>query len=222
MKLATILAAGLATTALASAPAMAQPGMGQGNMEQAQERWKDAMNETVSATRIMSGEVTDGFTTLGDIDNLILSSDGAKIEYVLYEVPYASSFFGEDDGFVRWDNIAIERGAYSGLDLRIDGDGEAYAKQQLEITKAEADDRLVDRIVGGDMMFADGEMREIDDILFDPETGMITNYVVEFDEDSLFDQDTRLVPASMVSLDENRGVWMATRPVSYQYEVWIY
>ncbi|QIQ87500.1 hypothetical protein [Erythrobacter sp.] len=217
MKLKTILAAGLATTALGAAPAMAQSAM-----EQAHDRYKDAMNETVSAERMMSGDVTDGFSQLGDVRNLVLDKTGERIAYILYDVPYPSSFYGSDDGFVRWDNVAIERGAYNGLDLRIDDDAEPYRKEQLTLTKAEAEDRLVDNIVGGDMMFADGEMREIEDILFDPETGMVTNYVVEFDEDSLFDEDTRLVPASMVSLDENRDYWMVSQPTTYEYRVWIY
>lgn len=217
MKLAILFAAGLATTALGAAPAI-----GQSTMEQAHERYRQAMNETVSASRMMSGDVTNGFNQLGDVRNLVLDETGERIAYILYETPYPASFYGEDDGFVRWDNIAIERGAYSGLDLRIDDDATDYRKEQLTLTKAEADDRLVDTIVGGDMMFADGEMREIEDILFDPETGVVTNYVVEFDEDSLFDTDTRLVPASMVSLDEDRDYWMVSQPTTYEYRVWIY
>lgn len=217
MKLKTLLAAGLATTALGAAPAI-----GQDSMERAHDRYEQAMNETVSAERMMSGDVTNGFNQLGDVRDLVLDKSGERIAYILYDVPYPASFYGSDDGFVRWDNVAIERGAYSGLDLRIDDDAADYRKEQLTITKSEADNRLVDNIVGGDMMFAGGDMREIEDILFDPDTGMITHYVVEFDENSLFDEDTRLVPAAMVSLDENRGYWMASQPVNYEYQVWIY
>ncbi|AOL21999.1 hypothetical protein Ga0102493_11970 [Erythrobacter litoralis] len=217
MKLKTLIAAGLATTALGAAPAL-----GQSTMEEAHDRYQQAMNETVSAERMMSGDVTNGFNQLGDVRNLVLDQTGQRIEYILYDVPYPSSFYGEDDGFVRWDNVAIERGGFDGLDLRIDDDAEDYRKEQLTLTKAEADGRLVDNIVGADMMFADREMREIEDILFDPETGMITHYVVEFDEDSLFDEDTRLVPASMAGLDESGDYWMVSQPTTYEYQVWIY
>jgi hypothetical protein len=208
---------GLATAALGAAPALAQS-----SMEEAHDHYTKAMNETVSATRMMSGDVTDGFSQLGDVSDLILGPSGESIEYILYETPYPVAFYGADDGFVRWDNVEIERGGFAGLDLRIDDGAEPYAKEQLRITRSEADDRLVDNIIGGDMMFADGEMREIEDILFDPDSGMVTNYVVEFDEDSLFDEDTRLVPASMVSLDEERDYWMVSQPVNYEYEVWVY
>ncbi|MEQ8410414.1 MAG: hypothetical protein RIC51_06620 [Erythrobacter sp.] len=222
MKLSTLLATALATTALGATPAMGQNAMDQSTMEQANERYKQAMNETVSAERMMSGDVTNGFNPLGDVRNLVLDPTGERIAYILYDAPYPGSFFGEDDGFVRWDNVAIERGGYGGLDLRIDDAAADYRKEQLALTRAEADGRLVDEIVGGDMMFADNEMREVEDILFDPETGTITHYVVEFDEDSLFDEDTRLVPASMVSMDDSGDYWMVSSPTTYEYRVWIY
>ena len=217
MKIKTLLAAGLATTSLVGAPAL-----GQGAMEQAHDRYKEAMNETVSAERMMGGDVTNGFNQLGDVRNLVLDQTGQRIEYILYDVPYPGSFYGSDDGFVRWDNVAIESGGYGGLDLRIDDDAADYRKEQLTLTRAEARGRLVDDIVGGNMMFADREMREIEDILFDPETGMITHYVVEFDENSLFEEDTRLVPASMVGMDDSGDYWMVSQPTTYEYEVWIY
>jgi sporulation protein YlmC with PRC-barrel domain len=222
MKLKTLLAAGLATTALGAAPAIGQSGMDANTMKQAHERYEQAMNETVSAERMMSGDVTNGFNQLGDVRNLILDPTGQRIEYILYDVPYPWSFYGGDDGFVRWDNVAIERGGYDGLDLRIDDDAADYRKEQLELTRAEADGRMVDKILDGDMMFADREMRGIEDILFDPETGMVTHYVVEFDENSLFDEDTRLVPASMVRMDDSGDYWMVSRPTTYEYEVWVY
>jgi hypothetical protein len=134
-------------------------------------------------------------------------------------VPFPYDVYTAEDGFVRWDNIEVERGVGSGLDLRIDGEASAYAKEQLQLTRAEAGDRLVSRIVGSDLTFSDGQMREIDDIQFDPESGMITNFVVEMDEDSLFDEDTRLVPAAMVMLDP-QGVWTVRQPVTYNWTVW--
>lgn len=222
MKLKTLLAAGLATTALAGAPAFGHDTMGQPDMKQAHERYQQVMNETVSAKRMMSGDVTNGFNQLGDVRNLILDPTGQRIEYILYDVPHTFSHYGGDDGFVRWDNVAIERGGVDGLDLRIDDDAEDYRKDRLELTRAEAAGRLVDKIIGGDMMFADREKREIGDILFDPETGRITHYLVEFDEDSLFDEDTRLVPASMVSMDDSGDYWMVSRPTTYEYQIWDY
>lgn len=209
MTLRKSMAAGMAATALTAAPALAQS-----QMDADYDRYKMAMSETVSADRMMSGDVTNGFNKLGDVSTLILDPTGQRIEYILYEVPYPWSTFGDEDGFVRWDNVSIESAGYGGLDLRIDDDQQPYTKDQLRITRMEADGRLTNRIIGGDIRFSGGEMREINDILFDPETGMVTHYVVEFDEDSLFDEDTRRVPADWVTLDEQRGIWMVPQPVN--------
>ena len=213
MTLKALMTAGIGAAALLAGPAMAQAPNSQ---DWAQ---RQAQNETVSAQRMMSGDVTNGFNMLGNVSDIVLNARGTAVEYVLYEVPFPYDVYTAEDGFVRWDNIEVERGVGSGLDLRIDGEASAYAKEQLQLTRAEAGDRLVSRIVGSDLTFADGQMREIDDIQFDPESGMITNFVVEMDEDSLFDEDTRLVPAAMVMLDP-QGVWTVRQPVTYNWTVW--
>jgi len=217
MKINSFLATALAATALGSSPAMAQT-----DWEKDRARYEAIMNETASAERMLSGDVTNGFNHIGDVQNLVLDPTGTRIEYVLYEVPYPYSTFGDEDGFVRWDNVAIEPGTVGGLDLAIDDGTEPYAKNELEITRAEADDRLVNRIIESNMMFSDGSMREISDIIFDPDNGMVTHYVVEFDDDSLFDEDERLIPADWVSLDERRGYWTVSQPLNYDYEIWVY
>lgn len=213
MKLKALMTAGLGAAALMATPPMAQA---QTSQDWAQ---RQAQNETVSAQRMMSGDVTNGFNMLGNVSDLVLNERGTGVEYILYEVPFPYDVYTNEDGFVRWDNVEVERGVGTGLDLRLDDDTSAYAKEQLQLTRAQAGDRLVSRIVGSDITFADGQMREIDDIQFDPETGMVTNFVVEMDADSLFDEDTRLVPASMVTLDP-QGVWMVTQPVTYNWTVW--
>ena len=213
MKLKALMTAGLGAAALMATPAMAQA---QTSQDWAQ---RQAQNETVSAQRMMSGDVTNGFNMLGNVSDLVLNERGTGVEYILYEVPFPYDVYTAEDGFVRWDNVEVERGVGTGLDLRLDDGASAYAKEQLRLTRAQAGDRLVSRIVGSDITFADGQTREIDDIQFDPETGMVTNFVIEMDEDSLFDEDTRLVPASMVMLDP-QGVWMVTQPVTYNWTVW--
>ncbi|MBI1404082.1 MAG: hypothetical protein GC147_12840 [Porphyrobacter sp.] len=223
MKFTSTLAAGLGIAALAAAPALAQqanPDRTTSMQRQQWAQWQQTNNETVSAQRILGGDVTNGFNMLGNITDLILDPQGQRIEYVLYEVPYPYKIYGSDDGFVRWDNVAFERGYDSDVDLRIDDDAQAEAKQQLTLTRSQARGRMASRIVGGDLMFADGSSREIDDILFDPKTGMITDFVVELDADSLFDSDTRRVPAAMVRFDQGR--WMVAQPVTYDWQVWVF
>jgi len=220
MHLSSALATGLAAAALIASPALARQAS-QPDPRDAWAQWQQANNETVSAERILTGDVTNGFTLLGNIDDLILDPAGSRIEYVLYEVPQSYLLYGNDDGFVRWDNVALERGYGSGVDLRIDDDAAPGAKEELTITRREAGSRMVSRIVGSEMMFAGGTMRPIEDILFDPGTGTITDFVVELDEDSLFDSDTRRIPAAMVEMDAE-GRWTTVQPVTHDWEIWIF
>ena len=215
MILKALMTAGIGAAALMTAPAMAQ--------DRTSQDWAQrqaAQNEIVSAERMMSGDVTNGFNMLGNVSDLVLNERGTGVEYILYEVPFPYSTYSADDGFVRWDNIEVERGVGTGLDLQLDDDASPYAKEQLRLTRAQASNRLVSRIVGSDITFADGQMREIEDIQFDPQSGMITNFVIEMDENSLFNEDTRLIPASMVTLDP-RGMWMVSQPVTYNWTVWV-
>lgn len=217
MKMKYIISAAVGSLALAIAPAASA----QTESAEAWIDWQEANTQSVSAERMMSGDVTNGFNMLGNVRDLILNPAGTQIQYVLYEVPFPFSFYGAEDGFVAWDNVAIERGVGTDLDLRIDEDESRRAKEQLALTRQQAENRMVSRIVGESMRFPGGAMREITDILFDPTTGMLTDYLVEMDEDSLFEEDMRRIPASMVTLDPS-GVLIAAQPVTYTYQVWIY
>ena len=221
MKIKTLLAAGLATTTLAAAPAMAQQGTMQ-SMQADKDKWEQVREQTVSAQDLMGGDVSNGVNMLGDIDQLILDPTQSRLEYVLYDVPYPWSFYGSDDGFVRWDNVEIERGFGTGIDVRIDDDAYDFRKDQLELTRSQAQGRLVDDIISGDVRFSDGTMRGIDDVLFNPDTGAITHFVVEMDGEDLFGNDNRLVPASMVRYDERGDYWMVSQSPNYDWEIWVY
>lgn len=212
------LAAALATSVLVTAA----PASGQDNMREMQSRYDAAMRESVSADRMMSGEVSRAFRSMGEVTDLILDASGQQVEYILYETPTIARIYGGEDGFVRWDNIAIERGGVSGLDLRIDDEARPGAKDQLTITRSQAGKRLVSEILEGELMFADGQMRKVDDILFNPETGMLTHFVTEMDAESLFTKDRRRIPASMVRYDEGRDTWMIAQPTTYNWEMWIF
>lgn len=213
---AATLAAALATTALVATPAT-----GQDDMREMQSRNDAAMAESVSAERMMSGEVSRAFRSMGEVTDLILDPAGQKVEYILYETPTIARIYGGEDGFVRWDNITIERGIGSGLDLRIDDEASAQAKDELTITRSQAGKRLVSDILEGELMFADGQRREVEDVLFNPETGMLTHFVTEMDADSLYTKDRRRIPASMVRYDEGRDMWMIAQPTTYAWEAWV-
>jgi hypothetical protein len=206
--------AGLGIAALAASPAIAQD-------QQAWEDWQEASNETASAERMMQGEVTNRLNMMGDIEEIILDPAGRQIEYVLFEVPFYYVGIGGSDGFVSWDNIALERGYSTNLDLRIDDEADAGARDQLRLTRSEAEGRLVSDIMHEDIRFSDGSMRQVDDLLFDPETGALESYVVDTDGDSLFDEDLRQIPAAWVSRNA-QGNLTVSQPLNYSYEVWIF
>lgn len=215
MTIRSILLAGLGGLALASTPAAAQT-MDRESWQQ----WQEMRNSAVSAESMMTGDVTNGFNMLGNVEDLILNASGTQVQYILYDIPFPYSHYGSDKGFVAWDNIAVERGAGTGLDLRIDSEESAYAKDELKLTRAQGERRMVSKIIGSDVRFNDGQMREVEDILFDPDTGMLTHYVVQFDNETLFGDDPRRIPASMVSIHSN-GTLSIAQPVTYDYEVWI-
>ena len=126
MNIKPIMKSSLAGLALIAMPAAAQTAdgdymmpseeakaqMAQGNFMMP---WEEATNNTASAERMMSGDVTNGFNMLGNVKDLILNTAGTQIQYVLYEVPSPWSFYGGEDGFVAWDNIAVERGVGAGM-----------------------------------------------------------------------------------------------------------
>jgi hypothetical protein len=220
MTLSKYLTIGIAAGLLAAPAAQAQGTM-QDNMQVSKERWEQVRNATVSAQELMSGDVNNNFNFLGDVRNLVLDPTMSRLEYVLYDVPYFYSLYGDDDGFVRFDNVAIERGG-TGMDVRIDDEAADYRKDELELTRSEAEGRLVDEIINGKVRFSDGQWRGVDDVLFDPDNGMIQYFVVEMDDESLFGNDNRLVPASRVSYDGANDYWMVSDPTRTEFQIWVY
>lgn len=161
--------------------------------------WQKMSEQVVSADEILSGDVTNGFNPVGNVRNLILTQDGSKVEYILYEVPYLYSFYGSDDGFVRFANVALERGIGWEMQVRFD-DEASGGKEELKITASEADNRLVSRIMDERIEFAGEGSREVEDLLLDRKTGEIKFFVVQMNPDSLFNDEPRVVPADQVIL----------------------
>ncbi|MEE4153299.1 MAG: hypothetical protein V2I27_03990 [Erythrobacter sp.] len=207
---------------LLGAPAVQAQDNWQNDMQASKERWEQVRNATVSAQELMSGDVNNNFNMLGDVRNLILDPTSSRLEYVLYDVPYFYSLYGDDDGFVRFDNVAIERGSDMNVDVRIDDEAYDFRKDQLELTRSQAQGRLVDDILDGEVRFSGGEMRGVDDVLFDPQSGQIQYFVVEMDDESLFGNDNRLVPASRVRYDQRGDYWTVSDPMDTEFQIWVY
>lgn len=171
------------------------------------ESWSKMRGEVVRAEELLGADVTNGFNPLGTVTDLVLTADGQQVEYVLYEVPYPYSFYGGEDGFASYDDIGVETGgADLDVDLRLEDEAAAQAPEALRLTRDQAEQRLVSRWIGEPMRFSGDAEREIEDILIDRDTGAVTHFVIETDEDSVFRAQRRTVPADMVMIDESGGI----------------
>jgi hypothetical protein len=140
-----------------------------------------------------------------------LTPDHDQVQYILYETPYPFSFFGAEDGFARYDGVEFENEATFDTTLRLEAEDSAGAPEELTLTRDQARERLVSRVIGSAMVFADDTTREIDDILIDRDTGAVAHYVIETDEGSIFGGERRTVPAARVSIADDGQVTAALR-----------
>ena len=181
------------------------------NDEQLMESWAKMRGEVVEANEILSADVSNGLNPVGEVTDLVLTPDHDQVQYILYETPYPYSFYGAEDGFARYDGVAFENEATFDTTLRVDAEDSAGAPEELALTRDQARERLISRVIGSAMLFSDDTTREIEDILIDRDTGAIVHYVVETDEDSIFKAERRTVPAARVSIADDGQVTAALR-----------
>ncbi|SRR6056297_199920 len=165
-----------------------------------QRQWSEMRAEAVSASEILTGDVTNVLNAVGNVKELILTEDSRKVEYILYDVPYPYGFYGTDDGFVAFDNVALEHGGFGDINARFDDQADARAPEQLKLTASQVDHRAVSRLVGEQVVFQDDAVRTLSDMLVHPETGMVTHFVVEMNPNAIFATDNRAIPANMVRI----------------------
>lgn len=171
-----------------------------------QKSWTQMRGEVVSAEDVLSADVTNGVAHVSEVRELVLSSDGSRVQYVLYEVPYPYQPFDGRDGFTTFERLDFAPGRGAGVDVRFADEAAHRAPDQLTLTAGEADHRLVSNVLSQPMYFSDDETREIVDVLIDRETGELTHYVVEMEQTSLFNRELRAIPADSVEIDEAGGV----------------
>ncbi|MAT84645.1 MAG: hypothetical protein CMD39_10185 [Gammaproteobacteria bacterium] len=165
-----------------------------------------ALDDAVSADRLLGGDVHTVANPVGSVRDLILNERGSAVAYVLYEVPYPYALSGADDGFVRFDNVAVEDGATLDTVLRID-DGAARGPRELTLKRSEADHRMVSRLLDDAVAFADGRhIREVEDILVDRHSGELLGFVVNRNPDAWFNDDPRLIPPHKVTIGPDGNV----------------
>lgn len=174
-----------------------------------QRQWSEMRSEAVSASELLTGDVTNVLNPVGTIKELILTEDSRKVEYILYDVPFPYHFYGTDDGFVAFDNVELEHGGFGDINARFDDEASAQKPDQLKLTASQVDHRGVSRLVGEQVVFQGDAVRTLSDMLVHPETGMVTHFVVEMNPEAIFATDTRAIPADMVRV-KNSGLMQAS------------
>lgn len=170
-------------------------------------QWQEMRKEAVSARSILAGDVKNRFNPLGQVSYLILNEAGDQIEYVVWNTPYPySGIYMADDGFVNYDAVDVEHGITGEINLIVKNAEVSLPRDQLKITRSEADHRMVDKLIGSEIEFADGTIREVEDILIQPETGKITHYVVAMDPDEFFDEELRTIRANQVKVSNEGNI----------------
>lgn len=166
------------------------------------EGWSEMREQVVSAQQVLEGDVSNGINPIGTVRDLVLSSDGDRVEYVMMEVPYPYTFYGGEDGFVAFDQVELQPGAGFDIGVIVDRNESVDVPQQLELTGAEAESRLVSRLINERLYFEDETSRAIQDMLIDRETGAVTHWIVEMDEGAPFSTDRRAIPVEQISIEE--------------------
>jgi uncharacterized protein YrrD len=210
--LALVIPAGVLAAQTGSSSQGESPTQG-GSASQAQSSsdWQTKREKTVSAQELMGADVYNVATLVGNVRDLVLSEDGSRVEYVLYEIPYPYVLHGASNGYAAFENLAVGASAGGlGRDLRFAGDASPEDPQTLEITRAEADNRLLSRVLGQTVTFSGDETRPLEDVLIDRESGKITGYVVNEDPDAWFNEAPRVVPPDQVTIGDDGNVTAET------------
>jgi len=196
------LAAAVTATGIASVQADSYAADGAGSTRA---DW-DAMRERViKASEILSADTTTGLNHLGQVRDLVMAPNNRQVRYVLTEVPHPFGIYGGRDGFIRFDNASFEDEIY-GMEVRVGNASDAEGKDQLKLTRTQADDRLVSNILEEEMLLAGDDVRDIENLLIDRQSGEITHVVIALNDESLFNEDPRAVPMDTVRIDEQGAV----------------
>jgi hypothetical protein len=165
-------------------------------------QWRGMQEKLVSAKDLLAGEVSDGFNPIGRIRDLVLTSNREQVQYVLYETPFPYSVIDQqEDGFVAFDQTSIERDLGYGLKVRFDAGADRGLPERLTLTASQADRRLASNLIGEPLYFEGDDWRTIEDLLVDRDTGQVTHYVIEMNQQSLFNENPLAVPAELVTIE---------------------
>ena len=165
--------------------------------------WAEMRKEAVPASDILAGNVKNVANLVGRIEHLVLNEAKDDVQYVLFEVPDPYDYYtGGEDGYLNYDELDIDSSVAGGIDLIITDANVTSPAKTLKLTRSEVKGRMVSRLIGSDMHFADGSEREVEEMLIHPRSGKVTHYVVQMHPEALFNEEPRTVRAKDVTISE--------------------
>lgn len=190
---------GLAATLLAL-PLAAGAAANSGDLQARQ-----AMQEqVVGAKQILRGDVSNGLNPFAGVLDMVLTPDRDRIQYILFRSWYPYNVVGQQSGFVSFRGVTIWNGAGLDTEVLVKNMNSTKAPAELELTAAEARNRLVSNVLGEQLHFPAGDSREVENVLIDRKSGALAAYVVDMDKSSLFGARLRAIPAEKVTFEDGR------------------
>ncbi|MCW8194167.1 hypothetical protein F6455_05155 [Proteobacteria bacterium 005FR1] len=170
-------------------------------------KWEEMRKEAISAKAILAGDIKSRFSGIGQVEYLILNETGDAVEYVIWDRPQPlSAVYLGQEGFLNFDAVDVEYSITGDVNLIVEDAEVSLPRDELKITRSEADHRMVDKLIGSKIEFKDGTTREVEDILIHPETGKVTHYVVAMDPDDFFEQELRAVRVNEVEVSDEGNI----------------
>ncbi len=161
--------------------------------------WQEMRQNAVKASEILDGNVTNGLNPVAQVTNLVLNKNGDELEYIIYESRSPVMSFYVGDGYTSYNTVDLESSYGGGVDVRVDSSADVRGPEEIEITRDEADQRLVSHVLESQIELDGGKIYQVEDLLIQPQTGKITHYVIGSEPDVLFSDGRRTVRATEVS-----------------------
>ena len=167
--------------------------------------WKKMHGEVVRAEDLLSADISNGYNPVGNVTDLVLTADGRQVQYILFESSYPYTLLGGADGFSSYDRVEINQDWHE-LTVLLPSEAPPGAPEELQLNRNQARQRLVTRLIGEPMQLANNDVRQIEDILIDRDTGAVAQYVIETNAETLFNLERRTVPADRVTIEQDGDV----------------
>ena len=172
-----------------------------------------AETELIEASALLNSGMSNGLNEFGQVANALLDENSKSLEYVFFETSDTFTPTSDEQGFVAIDNVDFAPGSLGEWQVIVEDTNSQRKPQELEVTRTEAEYRLLSRVLNESISFSDAETRSIDDILINPDTGGIEYFTVSMDAESFFNDDIRVIPASEVEVART-GQVTASVPLS--------